>query len=235
MENRIDDYTGVSHDEGLRAYFIGIFNRMLLGLLITAGVAYSLPGLLPGVEDSMNGGAYRIFWWVAIAFEFILIFVIASKATSMNGAAATMWFYVFAALNGFTLLPITYVYTQESIALAFVSAASVFAGAALYGYTTKKDITGWGNILFMGLIGLIVAMLINLFLASGMFGYLLSIAGVVLFTALTAWDMQKLKKLYFDNPERAEQMAACGALDLYLDFINLFLFLLRLIGVKVKD
>ncbi len=238
MKDRADKHAGVSYDEGLRSYFIGIFNRMGLGLLITALVAFTLPVVVPGIEAAIGGGTFFWVWIAAVVVELILVFLIAGKALtgSYSASKATGMFYIYAALNGFTLLPILFHYTAASAALAFLSAASVFAGAALYGYTTKKDITGWGNLLFMALIGLIVAMVLNIFIGSGMMDMVISAAAVLLFTALTACDMQTLKLFYYEegegNPERAGQLAAYGALSLYLDFINLFVHLLRLIGVS---
>lgn len=213
---------------------------MGLGLLLTALVAYALPVVVPGIETAMKGGSFFWFWIGAVVVEVILVWKIAGNALRgrYSASKATGLFYIYAALNGFTLLPLLFHYTLASTGVAFLSAASVFAGAALYGYTTKKDITGWGNILFMGLIGLIVAMVINIFLASSMMSFIISIVAVLLFTALTAWDMQTLKNFYYEegegNPERAGQLASYGALSLYLDFINLFVHMLRLVGV-VRD
>jgi FtsH-binding integral membrane protein len=150
----------------------------------------------------------------------------------MSVAAAQTTFWVYAALVGVSFASLGLVYAHDSIARVFLITAATFGGMSLWGYTTSRDLTGWGSFLFMGLIGIILASLVNIFLASSAMSWVISVLGVVIFTGLTAYDTQKIKEMYFEADEVAVmgRKAIMGALRLYLDFINLFLMLLRIFG-----
>jgi FtsH-binding integral membrane protein len=150
----------------------------------------------------------------------------------MSVGAAQISFWAFAAVMGLSLSSIFLVYTGQSIVTTFFVSSATFLGMALYGYTTKRDLTGWGSFLFMGLIGLIIASIVNLFVTSTALQFAISAIGVLIFTGLTAYDTQKIKEMYYagDDAETGGKKAIMGALSLYLDFINLFLYLLRFIG-----
>lgn len=216
----------LAYSEGLRMYMLNVYNYMALGLGLTGGVALlvvSSPALLHAIMPMM------LFFIIApIALVFFLSFRI--NAIKYTTAQALFWSY--AALNGVAFSVIFMAYTYESIARVFFITAGMFAAMSLYGYTTRKDLTSWGSFLFMGLIGLILAALVNLFWTSNTLQFLVSIGGVVIFTGLTAYDTQTIKEGYTEggSPEVAGKRSIFGALQLYLDFINIFLSLLRLMG-----
>lgn len=220
-------------DEGLRSFMLKIYNYMAGGLTATAAVAYivaSNPSLL---RLFFNQTGYSAFGWLALLAPLILIFAfgwVVQKGT-LQQVRAVFWGY--SALMGISLAPIFLAYTGTSIARVFLITAATFGSLSLYGYTTKKDLTGWGSFLFMGVIGLIIASIVNIFLKSSGLDYALSYLTVFIFAGLTAYDTQKLKSLYFSgsyNEDIAVRGAISGALSLYLDFINMFLALLRLLG-----
>ena len=163
-----------------------------------------------------------------------IIFFLSFRIHKMSFAGAQIAFWAFAAAMGLGLAYIFLVYTGASIARVFFISASMFAGMSLYGYTTKRDLTGFGNFLFMGLIGIIIAMIVNIFLGSPMIQFAISVIGVLIFVGLTAYDTQKIKEMYYelDDSEVAGKKAIMGALRLYLDFINMFVFLLHLFGAR---
>ena len=174
------------------------------------------------------------YLWLALFFlaPFAIVLWMSFGAQSMSASKARTLFYVYAALVGLSLSTIFLVYTGGSIARVFFVSAASFAALSLYGYTTKRDLSAMGSFLMMGLFGLIIGSVVNMFLASSMFEFVLTLAGVGIFAGLTAWDTQKLKSMYWSgqSQEEGDKLAIYGALDLYLDFINLFLMLLRLLG-----
>ncbi|MEO5703877.1 MAG: Bax inhibitor-1/YccA family protein [Candidatus Limnocylindrales bacterium] len=207
------------------AYLTQAFFWMFAGLVLTAGVA-----MLAQVNEGLLSFAARNFLVLIIA-QFALVLVIQFGITRLNATAALGMFFLYAASLGITIGLIVSLYTGESVATAFLSAAAMFGAAALYGYTTKRSLIGIGGFVRMGVFGLIVAMGVNFFIGSGPLGFVISIIGVVLFTVLTAYHVQRITNgdlvLATGSVEKA---AVIGALALYLDFINLFLFLLRLTG-----
>jgi FtsH-binding integral membrane protein len=217
---------GVRPDTRLATAFLTqAFVWMFAGLLLSAGVAWAVQS-----DKQLLGFAGDNFFLLLIG-QLALVFVISGAISRINASLALLLFFVYAATLGITLGLIVAQYKGASVATAFLSASAMFGGAALYGAVTKRSLTGLGGILFMGVIGLLVAMLINLFLASTMITWLVSVAGVVIFTALTAYDVQRIAAGDLAATTGSmEKAAVLGALRLYLDFINLFLFMLRLLG-----
>ncbi len=217
---------GVRPDARLQTAFLTqAFLWMFVGLLVTAGVAFVVQA-----NDRLLGFAADNIFLLFIG-QLALVVVISWGINRINATVALGLFFGYAATLGLTIGLIVTAYTGESVATAFLSASAMFGAAAIYGATTKRSLAGIGGILFMGLIGLVVAMILNMFLGSTVLGYVISIVGVVIFTALTAYDVQRIQS--GDLAARTgsmEKAAVLGALRLYLDFINLFLFLLRLFG-----
>jgi len=217
-------------DVGLRKYLLGIYNRMAGALAMTGIVAWwASTALLPLMKSPL----WILFALMPLAFVLVISFGI----NRLSIAAANAVFWSFTAAMGVSLSTIFVLYTATSIATVFFITAGTFAAASLYGYTTKKDLTSVGGFLVMGVIGLIIASMVNLFLASSMLTWIISLIGVVVFTGLTAYDTQKLKEEYLSNGEvygfdSAAKSSIYGALTLYLDFVNIFISLLQLIGVK---
>ena len=200
-----------------------VYIWMTLALVITAVAAY-------GVASSPN-----LLTTIYSSSEFALVIAISAAINKLSLSTATLLFILYSALNGVTLSSIFILFDIATIGKVFLITAGMFAAMAFYGYTTKKDLSSIGKILFMALIGLVIATLVNLFLRSAMFDYVLSYIGVIVFTGLTAWDTQKIKQMLqtqYDMSEGAQKLALLGALTLYLDFINLFLYLLRIFGHK---
>jgi FtsH-binding integral membrane protein len=204
---------------------VGAFGWMFAGLLLTAGVA-ALVATNPSLVRGIAG-----LWLLVVLGQLALAVGIQAVINRISPTASLGLFFVFAATIGLTTGTIVTFYKVESVATAFLTASAMFGGAALYGRTTNRELSGMGGLLSMGLIGLLVAMVVNLVLRSGPLGFVVSIVGVLLFTALTAYDVQRIARGDYAavtrSPERASILAA---LHLYLDFINLFLFLLRLFG-----
>lgn len=207
-----------------------VYVWMTMALAITGICAYGVatsPNLL-----ALIFGNSMVMWGLLLA-EFGLVFYTTARIDKLSLTTATALFILYSALNGVTLSSIFIVYAMSSIAKVFFITAGTFAAMALYGYTTKADLSKIGNILFMALIGLVIATVVNLFLKSAMFDMILSYIGVAIFVGLTAWDSQKIKQMLatqVDMSEGAQKIALMGALTLYLDFINLFLYLLRIFG-----
>ena len=225
-----------SIDQGLRAYMIRVYNLMGLGLLITGLAAWGAfqmavtgDGQLTAFGQLIYTSAFR---WVVILAPLAAVFFLSFRIQSMSVAAAQTTFWVYAGLVGLSLSTIFLVYTAQSIVQTFFITAAAFGALSLYGYTTKRDMTGMGTFLFMGVIGLIIAMVVNIFLASPALQFAISAIGVLVFAGLTAYDTQKIKEMYYEGDEVlvAGRKAIMGALTLYLDFINLFLFMLRFLG-----
>jgi hypothetical protein len=215
-------------DVGLRAHMQKVFGLMGLGTAIT-GLAAFFTANSPAMLQLLFGTGLRyLVIFAPLAFVLVLSFGI----NRMRASTAQLVFWLFSAVMGLSLASIFIVYTQQSIVTTFFVSSATFLGMALYGYTTKRDLTGWGSFLFMGLIGLIVASLIGFFVQSSALQFAISVIGVLIFTGLTAYDTQKIKEMYYagDSAETGGKKAIMGALSLYLDFINLFLYLLRFIG-----
>ncbi|MGZ8438243.1 MAG: Bax inhibitor-1/YccA family protein [Candidatus Limnocylindrales bacterium] len=217
---------GVKPDARLATAFLTqAFVWMFAGLLLSAGVAWAVQSS----EQLVNFAADNFF--LLVIGQLALVFVISGAISRINASVALLLFFVYAATLGITLGLIVSLYSGASVVTAFLSASSMFGGAAFYVAVTKRSLAGLGGILFMGVIGLVVAMVINLFLASTMITWLVSVAGVVIFTALTAYDVQRIGAGDLAAMTGSmEKAAVLGALRLYLDFINLFLFMLRLLG-----
>jgi hypothetical protein len=173
-----------------------------------------------------------VLGWIAFFAPLGMVFFLSFRIHAMSVATAQLTFWLFAAVMGIGLAPIFLMYTGASVARVFFITSATFGAMSLWGYTTKRDLTSWGSFLFMGLVGIIIASLVNIFLQSSMMQWVISVIGVVIFTGLTAYDTQKIKEMYFEQDDQATmgRKAIMGALNLYLDFINLFLMLLQLFG-----
>ncbi len=221
--------------EVVNAFMRTVYLWMSLGLALTAGVAW-VTANTPAIQQLFfrpDGGVSMLFWGCVIA-ELGLVVAISAAINKLSGAAATGLFMLYSGLNGLTISFIFIAYTQASIVSAFLTCAGMFGAMSIYGLTTKKDLTSWGSFLFMGLIGIIIASVINIFIGSETMHFVISFIGVIVFTGLTAYDTQQLKTMGetapADDATAVRRGAILGALRLYLDFINLFLMLLRLMG-----
>ena len=224
----------VAFDAGLRAHMLSVYNYMTSGVLLTGIVAmlFARGGNESAAYQLMAGGG--ILAWVIILSPLAIVMIMSFGINRISTGAAQALFWAFAVVMGLSLSTIFLVYTPGSIATAFFATAAGFAGLSLWGYTTKKDLSAMGTFLVMGLFGLIIAMIINLFWQNTMFDLAISAIGVLIFAGLTAYDTQKIKSMYFmvQGTEFLGKSAIMGALTLYLDFINLFLFLLRFMGAN---
>ncbi len=224
-------------DEGLRAHMNKVYGTMSVGMLVTAAVAWGVgtsDALLSIFRDPITLQP-NILGWIAMFLPLGMVFMFGAMINRLSAAGAQTFFYVFAAAMGLSISWIFAAFTGISIAQTFLVTSIAFAGLSLWGYTTKRDISGWGSFLIMGVIGLIVAMVINLFLQSPAIMFAVSILGVLIFAGLTAYDTQKIKTDYLAHAhamdgEWLEKSAIMGALNLYLDFINMFMFLLQFLG-----
>lgn len=219
-------------DEGLRTYMLRVYNYMSLGLGITGVVAFMFNQWVissPANVELIYGSPLQ---WVIALSPLAFVLVLSFGINKMSFATAQLTFWAFATVMGLSLSSIFLVYTGTSITRVFFITAATFGAMSLYGYTTKRDLTGMGSFLFMGLIGLIIASVVNMFMASSALAFGISVIGVLIFVGLTAYDTQKIKEDYLesDGTEVMGKKAIMGALRLYLDFINLFLMLLRLLG-----
>jgi FtsH-binding integral membrane protein len=216
-------------DVGLREYMLRVYNYMASGLALTGIVAY---------VAAASGFYARIMHtpllWLVILAPLGLVMVMSYGMQRMQASTLQMIFWVYAGLMGLSMAMIFLVFTETSIARVFFITAGTFAAMSLYGYTTRRDLTQFGSFLFMGLFGIIIAAIVNMFVASTMLQFVISVAGVVVFTGLTAYDTQQIKEMYFeaDGAEIASKKAVMGALRLYLDFINLFMMLMQLMGTR---
>lgn len=222
--------SAVLFDEGLRAHMLRVYNYMALGLVLTGVVAFtvsSIPALYVPIFSS------PLKWVVFLApLAFVLLFSFRIQTMSAAGAQAMFW--AFCAVMGLSLASIFLVYTGTSIARTFFIAASMFGAMSLYGYTTKTDMTKFSSFLIMGLIGVVIASIVNLFLGSSALQFAISVIGIVVFLGLTAWDTQNIKEQYaehFDSESR-QKMAVWGAFSLYLNFVNIFQLLLNFTGER---
>ena len=215
-------------DVGLRRYMLSVYNYMAGGLAVSGLIAY-LVASSPTVLRAVWGSGLM---WVVVFAPVALVFFFSFRIHKMSFGAAQLTYWAYAALNGVSLSFIFIAYTQTSIARVFFITAATFAAMSLYGYTTRRDLSAYGSFLMMGVIGIIVAMLVNLLLQSSALTFAISVIGVLVFVGLTAYDTQKIKEWYVaaDDGATMGKKAIFGALNLYLDFINLFLMLLRLFG-----
>jgi len=234
-------------DQGLRSYMLRVYNYMAVGLVVTGLAAIgafnlAVTGDASGAAAQLPNGAFltdfgvAIFTsplkWVVMLAPLAFVFLLSARIHKMSVSGGQTAFWAFAAVMGLSLSSIFLVYAHGSIARVFFITAAAFGGLSLFGYTTKKDISGWGSFLFMGLIGIIIASVVNIFLASSALQFAVSIIGVLVFAGLTAYDTQQIKEMYSasDDNATAGRKAIMGALRLYLDFINLFMMLLSLFG-----
>lgn len=222
-------------DEGLRSYMLKVYNFMAGGLCLTALAAWMVlntPLLNAFYSITPQGMSLSGFGWLALIAPIVLVFAFGWVVNSGTPSQVKLLFWSYAALNGIGFAPIFLLYTQASLVRVFLITAGAFGALSLYGYTTKKDLSGMGAFLVMGLFGLIIASIVNIFLKSSGFDWALSIIGVGLFSAFTAYDSQMIRSFYssVDSNDIATKKALTGALKLYLDFINLFLYLLRFLG-----
>ena len=239
-------------DAGLRAHMNKVYGTMSIGMLLTFAAAWAISGLAVTTDPSAAAaqiGANKYLTslgatlylsplkWVVMFAPLAFVFGLSAGINRISAATAQLVFYVFAAVMGISISSIFIVFTGYSIAQIFLITSIAFAGLSLWGYTTKKDISGWGSFLIMGVIGLIVAMVVNIFLQSPAIMFAISILGVLIFAGLTAYDTQKIKTTYLEHAVHGDQewlgkAAIMGALNLYLDFINMFMFLLQLFGSR---
>jgi len=215
-----------------------VYVKMFLGLLVTAITSWIVLNnesimsyFLQINEEGMVAPTGLLY--VLIVAELGLVFGLSMAINKLSPAVASAMFYAYAIINGVTLTPIFLAYTMSSVALTFFVTAGVFLAMSIYGYTTKSDLTKFGTYMVMALIGLIICTIINIFWANGVMDWIISFAGVIIFIGLTAWDTQKIKQMAQETDEtNVSKLATIGALSLYLDFINLFLYLLRFLGSR---
>ncbi len=236
-----------SIDEGLRAYMLKVYNLMALGLVITGLAAFGTMMLAttndPATAVATMGNGKMLtslgvalygspLKWVVMLAPLGMVFFLSARIQSMSTSGAQTAFWVFAGLMGLSLSSIFLVYTSASIVQTFFITATAFGGLSLFGYTTKRDLTAMGTFFAMGVIGLLIAMVVNIFLQSSALQFAISAIGVLVFAGLTAYDTQKIKEMYFEGDDVlvSGRKAIMGALTLYLDFINLFSFLLSFLG-----
>lgn len=224
-------------DEGLRAHMNKVYGLMSVGMLITGAVAWAVgtSDALMSVLMDPTTGKMNILGWVVMFLPLGMVMFFGAALNRLSLAGAQLYFYVYAAIMGLSLAWIFIAFTGASIATTFLVTAIAFASLSLYGYTTKRDLSPIGTFLIMGLVGLIVASLVNIFLASAAMSFAISVIGVLLFAGLTAFDTQRIKNEYIQHAQAMDQewlgkAAIMGALQLYLDFINLFMFLLQFLG-----
>jgi FtsH-binding integral membrane protein len=223
-----------ARDVGLRSYMLSVYNYMASGVLLTGIVAmlFANSSLINLVVNPATGQATPLFW-IALFAPLGIVFGLSFGINRISAGTAQLLFWIYAALVGVQFSTLFLVYTGVSIAQTFFAVAAAFLGLSLWGYTTKRDLSGMGSFLIMGVVGIFVALLINLFLRSPALDLAVSAIGVLVFAGLTAYDAQKIKSIYFavaGNGEAIAKSAVLGALRLYLDFINMFLFLLRFMG-----
>ncbi len=219
----------VAYDQGLRTYMLKVYNYMASGVLLTGIVAMLFASSGMAADIMFGGGLMK---WVIILSPLAIVIAMSFGQNKFSTFTLQMMFWGFATLMGLSMSTIFLVYTGTSIAQTFFATAAAFLGLSLWGYTTKKDLSGWGNFLIMGVIGLIVAMVINIFLQSTMMNFAISAIGVLIFAGLTAYDTQRIKSMYayVAGTDMIGKVVIMSALNLYLDFINMFQFLLYFMG-----
>jgi FtsH-binding integral membrane protein len=228
--------TAAEIDRGLRAHMLHVYNYMASGVLLTGIVALLVSNMAITDAGQLTAFGQAIYLsplkWVVIFSPLVLVMVMSFGLNKLSLFALQATFWVYAGLMGLSLSSIFLMYTGESIAKVFFITAGMFGGLSLFGYTTKRDLGPVGKFMFMGLIGILIASIVNIFMASSMMSFVISVIGVVVFAGLTAYDTQKIKELYYAGygEEQTAKLSVMGALSLYLDFINLFMMLLRLFG-----
>jgi hypothetical protein len=215
-------------DQGLRAHMISVYNYMTLGLGVTGLVAY-LTYATPALFGLIYGTPLA---FVVMLAPLGIVWFVFGRIDRMSAASAQAWFWAFSAIMGLSLAYIFQVYVASDIVRVFFITSATFGALSLYGYTTPRSLSAWGSFLFIGLVGIIIASVVNLFMQSSALEFAVSVIGVVIFAGLTAYDTQKIKEMYLeaDDGDTMGKKAIMGALSLYLDFLNLFLMLLRLLG-----
>ena len=214
-------------DQGLRTYMSKVYNYMSVGLLLTAAAAYV--GAASGIYAQL---AQTPLIYVLMFAPLGMVLWLSTRVHKMSASRAKTMFFVYAALMGLSLSYVLLMFTGVSVVRTFLVTAASFGALSLYGYTTKRDLSGMGSFLFMGLVGIIIASVVNMFMQSSVMHLTISVLGVLIFAGLTAYDTQVIKRIYYagDTRDVAEKKAVMGALRLYLDFINMFLFLLQFMG-----
>ena len=234
------DQAGI--DEGLRTYMLKVYNYMTTGLVLTGFIAYffgkaSVAAFTPNgvILTSLGQALFNSgLSWIIMLAPLGFVFYLSARINKMSVSSAQITFWLFASIMGLSLASVFVQFTGTSIARVFFITAGTFAAMSLYGYTTKRDLTKLGGFLFMGLIGIIIASIVNIFVQSGPMAFIISIIGVLVFVGLTAYDTQTIKNMYYagDSDSVGSKKALMGALRLYLDFINLFILLLQLFGQR---
>ncbi len=223
----MDSYGSQALDTRVSQVMKRVYVKMFLALIVTGGAAWGCAG----IPDLMYFlASHRWVYWGLLIVELLMVFGISGAVNKISSPMATVLFYAYSLLNGVTFALIFAAYTPVSIFKTFLITAGVFGAMSVYGYFTNRDLTKIGSFLFMALIGLIIASVINIFWANSTLEWIVSIAGVLIFIGLTAWDTQKIKQMAQYNAIEPSRLATIGALSLYLDFINLFLYLLRFFG-----
>ncbi|GAA5096566.1 Bax inhibitor-1/YccA family protein [Bartonella acomydis] len=240
-------HANASIDLGLRSYMLGVYNTMAIGLLITAAAAYAIASLATTTDMSqaaaqINSSVYLTSFgvtfytsplsYIVMFAPLIAVLFLSFKISTLSTSAARSLFFGYAALVGLSLSSIVLRYTTESIVQTFVITAASFGALSLYGYTTKRDLTAIGSFFFIGLVGLMLSMIVNIFLGSTALQFAISVIGIFIFAGLTAYDTQNIKLMYYegDQSDTKGRKIIMGALSLYLDFINMFVFLLQFLG-----
>lgn len=242
---RAQQTSAVEMDQGLRSFMLGVYNNMTIGLALTglfaigismlAIAGYSPTGKVTALTPLGQALYLSPLKWVVMLAPLAFILFFSFRAEQMSSSSARALFFAFAAVMGISLSAIFVIFTSESIARVFFITAAAFGGLSLYGYTTQRSLSGMGSFLIMGLIGLVIASVVNLFLASSALAFAVSVIGVLVFAGLTAWDTQRLKEMYLYSDldsESAAKLSVNGALSLYLNFVNMFQMLLSLFGSK---
>ena len=243
IQSKVSTTRSHAIDEGLRSYMLKVYNYMSSGIFLTGFISLLLfklsvvsnaEGEIIGLTSVGNILYNSALMWVVMLAPLGVVFYMSFGIAKMSSSKAQTTFWIFAALMGASLSSIFLIYTGASITRVFFITAGTFAAMSIYGYTTKKDLTRLGSFLMMGLIGIIIASIVNIFMKSSMMYFVISILGVLIFVGLTAYDTQKIKNMYLvsDSGEVMGKKAVMGALTLYLDFINLFIMLLRLFGQR---
>jgi FtsH-binding integral membrane protein len=243
---RYGQTAGVAVDQGLRAYMLRVYNYMAIGLAITGIAAWFIYTQSVTTDPALAVAKFHNLMltefgrtlfvsplkWLVMFGPLAFVMVLSFGINRLSAATAQILFFVYAATVGISLATIFMVYTATSITHVFFVTAASFGALSLWGYTTKRDISGWGSFLFMGLIGVIIASVVNIWLASSAMQFVISAVGVLIFAGLTAYDTQQIKEMYaeMDDGDTMGKKAVMGALRLYLDFINLFIMLLQLFG-----
>lgn len=217
-------------DEGLRQHMLRIYDYMALGLVLTGAVAFMVAST-PAIYVPIFSSPLK---WVVMLAPLAFVFFFSFRLQSMTGAGAQMMFWAFCAVMGLSLSSVFLVFTGTSIARTFFIAATMFGATSLYGYTTKTDLTKFSSFLIMGLIGVVIASLVNIFMQSSAMQFVISVVGIFVFLGLTAWDTQSIKEQYADSydSESQQKLAVAGALSLYLNFVNIFQLLLNFTGER---